>query len=763
MNETSPSAQCPKCGRPIPSGASQGLCPQCALAAVAAPTEPATAPAAPAGAPTVEAVQAAFPHLEILGLIGAGGMGAVFKARQPKLDRLVALKLLSPSLATSPAFAERFNREARVLARLSHPGIVSVFDFGQASGFFYLLMEYVDGVNLRQAMRAGPFTPTQALALVPKICEALEFAHGEGVLHRDIKPENILLDTRGRLKIADFGIAKLVGEPRSVTQLTATGATLGTPQYMAPEQLEHPEDVDQRADIYSLGVVFYEMLTGELPIGRFAPPSEKSSVDPRVDAVVFRALEKERERRYGTAGEVKTSVEHLTRPPAAPPPSPRPAVAPVFDPAKDFILCPPQLPRMAQAILLYALIGAPVLWLLGLFTLDPLPEHPMLHFLQGAVNLFDGLVGFLLMLLLAVGGWKLRGLQVSSATWLKLALWLRLGLFLLSSAGQIWVEILADQITPDRPSAPLLLRDGILITFGLGVLVFEISSLIWLHRHRAALRALCRAHVGTPASSPAFAFPGQESTASSDLVVRPPWSRVAVVGAVLVAVSLAVPVLLALATLAIVARWGAVGPAELVLAVAITLLFAIPGTLLGWMGLSDIRAEHGRLRGLPLALFAALTWPLGLLLGGTLVLPAVMIFEVSSTGGPAPLSQSLRLLFPLGVLAFAWWAVVATARWAGHQPGGRPTSPLKWVLLALLVAILGVGGAMFLRGPQASLDHFAGPRPTLHLDRVETTPSTPPTPAAPAQPLPQVEAAEPAPAPTPPPQPPGPVVAPDGR
>ncbi|MCZ7638247.1 MAG: hypothetical protein M5U12_20735 [Verrucomicrobia bacterium] len=418
---------------------------------------------------------------------------------------------------------------------------------------------------------------------------------------------------------------------------------------------------------------------------------------------------------------------------------------------------------MAQAILLYALIGAPVLWLLGLFTLDPLPEHPMLHFLQGAVNLFDGLVGFLLMLLLAVGGWKLRGLQVSSATWLTLALWLRLGLFLLSSAGQIWAEILADQITPDRPSAPLLLRDGFLITFGLGVLVFEISSLIWLHRHRAALRAVCRAHAGTPASSPAFAFPAQESTASSDLVVRPPWSRVAVVGAVLVAVSLAVPVLLALATLAIVARWGAVGPAELVLAAAITLLFAIPGTLLGWMGLSDIRAEHGRLRGLPLALFAALTWPLGLLLGGTLVLPAVMIFEVSSTGGPAPLSQSLRLLLPLGVLAFAWWAVVATARWAGHQPGGRPTSPLKWVLLALLVAILGVGGAMFLRGPQASLDHFAGPRPTLHLDRVETTPSPPPTPAAPAQPLPQVEAAEPAPAPTPPPQPPGPVAAPDGR
>jgi serine/threonine protein kinase len=173
-------------------------------------------------------------------------------------------------------------------------------------------MEFVDGVNLRQAMQAGRFTPAQALALVPRICEALQFAHDEGILHRDIKPENILLDTRGRVKIADFGIAKLIGDKVEAAALTASGVAVGTPHYMAPEQLEHPQDVDQRADIYSLGVVFYEMLTDELPIGRFAPPSERTPVDPRVDHVVLQALERERERRQHNVTEVKTEVEQIT-------------------------------------------------------------------------------------------------------------------------------------------------------------------------------------------------------------------------------------------------------------------------------------------------------------------------------------------------------------------------------------------------------------------------------------------------------------------
>jgi serine/threonine protein kinase len=266
----------------------------------------------------LEAVAAAFPQLEIIECIGQGGMGVVFKARQPKLDRFVALKLLPEKPGTDPAFEERFNREARVLARLSHPNIVAVHDFGQSGPFFYLLMEYVDGVNLRQAMRVERFTPAQALALVPKICDALQYAHEEGVLHRDIKPENLLLDQRGRVKIADFGIAKLLGDAKDIT-LTASGATIGTPHYMAPEQLERPHDVDQRADVYSLGVVFYEMLTGELPIGRFAPPSEKAPMDPRVDQVVLRTLEKERERRFQSAGDVKTQVERITANPGSAP------------------------------------------------------------------------------------------------------------------------------------------------------------------------------------------------------------------------------------------------------------------------------------------------------------------------------------------------------------------------------------------------------------------------------------------------------------
>ncbi|HEY5914649.1 MAG TPA: serine/threonine-protein kinase [Verrucomicrobiae bacterium] len=303
--------RCPKCQAPLPANAPQGLCAKCLLAAVATPTD-AGQPADKDPPPAIAAVAAAFPHLEIIELIGQGGMGLVYKARQPKLERVVALKLLPQALAADPAFAERFNREARVLARLNHPSIVTVHDFGQAGGFFYLLMEFVDGVNLRQAMQAGRFTPQQAMLLVPRICEALQFAHDEGILHRDIKPENILLDTRGRVKIADFGIAKLVGEARDQLALTASGMAVGTPHYMAPEQLEHPNDVDQRADIYSLGVVFYEMLTGELPIGRFAPPSQKAAVDSRVDEVVFHALEKEREKRFRTATEVKTSVEAIS-------------------------------------------------------------------------------------------------------------------------------------------------------------------------------------------------------------------------------------------------------------------------------------------------------------------------------------------------------------------------------------------------------------------------------------------------------------------
>src|SRR5262245_46684093 len=327
MSVSSESKQCPKCGGPIPPEAPQGLCPKCLLAQASIPTEPGHGAAPKPLPPTLKEMAAAFPHLEILELIGHGGMGFVFKARQPKLERLVALKILPQTMASDPAFAERFTREGRVLARLNHPNIVTIHDFGQANGFFYLLMEFVDGVNLRQAMRAGRFTPEQALAVVPKICEALQFAHNEGILHRDIKPENILLDSKGRVKIADFGIAKLVGEPHADATLTGSGGTLGTPHYMAPEQVEKPATVDHRADIYSLGVVFYEMLTGELPLGKFQPPSQKVEVDVRLDDVVLHALEKEPARRYQQVSEVKTAVETIAVNPSVRHSGPSPVAA----------------------------------------------------------------------------------------------------------------------------------------------------------------------------------------------------------------------------------------------------------------------------------------------------------------------------------------------------------------------------------------------------------------------------------------------------
>jgi hypothetical protein len=273
-------------------------------------------------------------------------MGAVYKARQPTLDRLVAVKILPPAVASDPDFAQRFSREARALARLSHPHIVSVYEFGHVQGLYFFVMEYVDGANLRSAIQAARLKAEEALAIVPQICEALQYAHDEGVVHRDIKPENILIDKRGRVKIADFGLAKIVGQssvaspgspPTRDFTLTGTHQVMGTLHYMAPEQIEKPQTVDHRADIYSLGVVFYEMLTGELPIGRFAAPSQKVQMDVRLDEVVLRTLEKEPERRYQHASDVKTEVESIGRS-SVPPPVPGAPVAhraPQHEPAVD--------------------------------------------------------------------------------------------------------------------------------------------------------------------------------------------------------------------------------------------------------------------------------------------------------------------------------------------------------------------------------------------------------------------------------------------
>src|SRR3954462_15300567 len=232
---------CPQCGVPIKPDAPAGLCPNC-LMALNLKTETVFTGDSSATQPPLTPEQLAphFPQLEILECLGRGGMGVVYKARQKSLNRFVALKLLAPERVHDAAFAERFAREAQALAALSHPGIVTVYDFGEAGRYFYLLMEFVDGVNLRQAMKAGRFTPEEALAIVPPVCEALQFAHEHGIVHRDIKPENLLMDKEGRVKIADFGIAKILGSDGDTAvrdegpQAGTLASAAGTPEYMAP-------------------------------------------------------------------------------------------------------------------------------------------------------------------------------------------------------------------------------------------------------------------------------------------------------------------------------------------------------------------------------------------------------------------------------------------------------------------------------------------------------------------------------------------------
>jgi predicted Ser/Thr protein kinase len=245
-------------------------------------------------------------------ILGQGGMGAVYRAEHSSLRRTVALKVLPRGLARDPEFAERFRREAQALARLHHPNIVAVYDMGQEGDLCYFAMEHVDGTNLRTVLRSGGLTARQALHLVPKLCDALEYAHAQGVIHRDIKPENILIGKDGEPRIADFGLARLVRGDGPAGTLTETRAVMGTPDYMAPEQRASTHDVDPRADIFSLGVVLYEMLTGQLPLGNFEPPARKAAVDLRIDQVVMKALEADRERRYRRAVEMGTDIRKIT-------------------------------------------------------------------------------------------------------------------------------------------------------------------------------------------------------------------------------------------------------------------------------------------------------------------------------------------------------------------------------------------------------------------------------------------------------------------
>ena len=341
-------SRCPHCGEPLPVDGPAGVCPACVLRLG---LETNAAGFARGKAPEPAELAASFPQFEILELVGQGGMGTVYKVRQRSLDRIAALKILSLDARADPAFEERFVRESRTLAQLNHPNIVTVFDCGKVGSLFYLVMEYVDGVNLREALRDGALGPADSLEVIRQICDALQYAHDQGVVHRDIKPENILLDGRGRVQIADFGLAKLLGRTPIDISLTATNQILGTYRYMAPEQIERPLSVDHRADIYSLGVVLYELLTGELPLGRFALPSERGTIDAGLDRVVLRALERDPARRYQHASELKTDVTSGSSEEATP--TPRGSRGAGHDRAvlcTNIVDCEFHVPRLRRAV-----------------------------------------------------------------------------------------------------------------------------------------------------------------------------------------------------------------------------------------------------------------------------------------------------------------------------------------------------------------------------------------------------------------------------
>lgn len=269
--------------------------------------------------PSPEELQLLLTDYEVGPLVGRGGMGAVYRGVQRSLEREVAIKILPSEIAgRDPQFAPRFKQEAKAMARLNHPHIVAVHDFGETTdGLLYFVMDFIDGTDLAHIIRSeGHLSPKKAAAIISQVCDALEFAHEHGIVHRDIKPSNIMVDMRGQVKVADFGLAKSLEARDLITSAaTMSGTIMGTPAYMAPEQAQG-KPVDHRADIYSVGAMFYEMLTGEIPHGVIEPPShQRNEVDVRLDKVVLKALARDPNRRYQRVSQVKTDVGQATQPP----------------------------------------------------------------------------------------------------------------------------------------------------------------------------------------------------------------------------------------------------------------------------------------------------------------------------------------------------------------------------------------------------------------------------------------------------------------
>jgi serine/threonine protein kinase len=677
----------------------------------------------PAAQPPLPPEQIAphFPQLEILECLGRGGMGVVYKARQKSLNRLVALKLLAPERVQDAKFAERFAREAQALAALNHPNIVTIHDFGQAGGFYYLLMEFVDGVNLRQLLRARKFTPEEALAIVPPLCDALQFAHDRGIIHRDIKPENLLLDKTGRVKVADFGIAKMLGEERGCpsrsgnddkdaaeksepspfsgsaaagtaalpTALTG-GQTVGTPSYSAPEQKTDPQRVDSRADIYSLGVVFYEMLTGELPGKKIAPPSTKVQIDVRLDEIVLRALEQKPELRYQQVSEVKTMVETIVSDPKKPEFR---SQKPEGGPAHFF---PPETP-LPTAGSGYSFSDARRWWIVlaipGIFLVCYILRGGRLADYLGSdsFGLSLALMGTFALLTLLPHVRKERGriVFVGVSSGKREINW--------SGVVQMWVVIYAAFLA------------GSYLGFGYWVPLHDLIAGM-VGAATLVTAALVQVELKKPIEQlpPGSSRREETQTEKSEIGNRkseivPRFSRTAIVGACLTVLPFGISII----SLAL----NGTDPHERAVMILtgtcqlLALMFAAITTTLGWMAVLQIRRSAGKLYGLWLAVFDGLLFPLlalNLLIGDftfaiLLAIGKVIAPEVNGSPG----TGLVILLSLLIAIPFNWFVIRAV--WRAVNKGGAGVPPaepvrknptIKIIAIVCGVLVLGAGIAV---------------------------------------------------------------------
>ena len=262
-------------------------------------------------APELAELDPLFPAYKFDCLIATGGMGAVYRAIQKSLDRKVAIKILPREFGKDAAFAASFEAEAKAMARLNHPNLISVFDFGEVNGMLYIVMEYVPGKSLYHSAHGRAIEVSKVISLITGICSGLSHAHKFGIIHRDIKPSNILLDQNAQPKIGDFGLA------RPVNARIPEGADIfGTPHYTAPEVIKSPQSVGHRADIYSVGILLHELLTGHLPSADPRPASVIAKCDHRFDDIIRRASDPLPELRYFSADEIINAVSytHLTLP-----------------------------------------------------------------------------------------------------------------------------------------------------------------------------------------------------------------------------------------------------------------------------------------------------------------------------------------------------------------------------------------------------------------------------------------------------------------